>query len=68
MIYERNLESYEHSKKAKKVLDGLKEIEEQTALHECRINSKTVVYCKNKNNIDKYKLKQKREIVCLTDS
>lgn len=67
MIYERNLENYENSKKAREVLEHCKEIENKMNLHECRINKRTIVCCKNKNNIERYKLKEKKEIVCLKE-
>lgn len=67
MLYEKDLEAVAMREQAKKHLEKYKKIEKGFDLHECRINSKTIVYCKNKENIDKYKRKEKESIVCLTD-
>ena len=67
MLYEQNLENNEMRERAQKLLTEYKRIENKTKLHECRINKNTVVYCKDKSNIDKYKRKEKETIVCRMD-
>lgn len=54
-MYVHNSELYEIKKKDKKALIGMKEIEKDIDFHSEKINKNTIVYCKNKENIEKYK-------------
>lgn len=49
---------------ARELLEEYKKIEKKSKLHEVRLNKNTVVYCKNKDQIEKYQRKEKENIVC----
>lgn len=53
---------------ARALLEEYKKIEKKSKLHEVRLNKNTVVYCKNKDQIEKYKRKEKESIVCRTEN
>ena len=57
MLYDQNLEYSEQRERAKKMLEECKKEEEKYNLHEVRLNKNTVVYCKNEDQIEKYKRK-----------
>ena len=57
MLYDQNLEYSEQRERAKKMLEECKKEEKKYNLHEVRLNKNTVVYCKNEDQIEKYKRK-----------
>lgn len=64
MLYDQNLEYAELRERAQKKLEEYKKVEKETKLHSIRLNKNTVVYCKNEDQIEKYKRKEKETIVC----
>lgn len=68
MLYDQNLEYAELRERAKKMLEEYKKVEKKSKLHEVRLNKNTVVYCKNKDQIEKYQRKEKETIVCRTEN
>lgn len=67
-MYDQNLEYSDQRERAKKMLDEYKKVEKKTKFHSIRLNKNTVVYCKNEDQIEKYKLKEKETIVCRTEN
>lgn len=41
--------------RAEKTLEKMKKYEKSIKLHEARIDSRTIVYCKNEDRIEQYK-------------
>lgn len=41
--------------RAEKALENMKKYEKSIKLHRARINSRTIVYCKNEDRIEQYK-------------
>lgn len=68
MLYDQNLENSQLREHAKELLEEYKKVEKKSKLHEVRLNKNTVVYCKNKDQIEKYKRKEKESIVCRTEN
>lgn len=68
MLYDQNLENSQLREHAKELLEEYKKVEKKSKLHEVRLNKNTVVYCKNKDQIEKYKRKEKETIVCRTEN
>lgn len=68
MLYDQNLEYAQMREHARELLEEYKKIEKKSKLHEVRLNKNTVVYCKNKDQIEKYKRKEKESIVCRTEN
>ena len=68
MLYDQNLENAKMRERAKELLDECKKAERKYKLHEVRLNKNTVVYCKKKDQIEKYKKKEKETIVCRTEN
>lgn len=68
MLYDQNLEYAQMREHARELLEEYKKIEKKSKLHEVRLNKNTVVYCKNKDQIEKYKKKEKETIVCRTEN
>ena len=68
MLYDQNLENAKMRERAKELLDECKKAERKYKLHEVRLNKNTVVYCKNKDQLEKYKRKEKETIVCRTEN
>lgn len=64
MLYDQNLENAKMREHAKELLEEYKKAERKYKLHEVRVNKNTVVYCKKKDQIEKYKRKEKENIVC----
>lgn len=64
MLYDQNLEYAQMREHARELLEEYKKIEKKSKLHEVRLNKNTVVYCKNKDQIEKYQRKEKETIVC----
>lgn len=64
MLYDQNLENAKMRERAKELLEECKKAERKYKLHEVRLNKNTVVYCKNEDQIEKYKRKEKETIVC----
>lgn len=68
MLYDQNLENSQLREHAKELLEEYKKVEKRSKLHEVRLNKNTVVYCKNKDQIEKYQRKEKETIVCRTEN
>lgn len=68
MLYDQNLEYAQMREHAHELLEEYKKIEKKSKLHEVRLNKNTVVYCKNKDQIEKYQRKEKESIVCRTEN
>ena len=68
MLYDQNLEYSEQRECAKKMLEEYKKVEKKTKLHSIRLNKNTVVYCKNEDQIEKYKKKEKETLVFRTEN
>lgn len=64
MLYEQHLEKSEQRERARQVLEEYKRIEKETKLHKIQLNRNTVVYCKNRDQLERYILKQKKGLVC----
>lgn len=64
MLYDQNLEYAEQRERAKHLLQKYKEVEKKTKLYSIRLNKNTVVCCKNEDQLEKYKRKEKETIVC----
>lgn len=54
--------------RAKELLEEYKKVEKKSKLHEVRLNKNTVVYCKKKAQIEKYKKKEKETLVFRTEN
>lgn len=68
MLYDQNLEYAQMRECARELLKEYKKIEKKSKLHEVRLNKNTVVYCKNKDQIEKYKKKEKETLVFRTEN
>lgn len=68
MLYDQNLEYAQMREHARKLLEEYKKIEKKFKLHEVRLNKNTVVYCKKKDQIEKYKKKEKETLVFRTEN
>lgn len=68
MLYDQNLENSQLREHAKELLEEYKKVEKKSKLHKVRLNKNKVVYCKNKDQIEKYKRKEKESIVCRTEN
>lgn len=68
MLYDQNPGNSQLREHAKELLEEYKKVEKKSKLHEVRLNKNTVVYCKNKDQIEKYKRKEKETIVCRTEN
>ena len=68
MLYDQNLENAKMRERAKELLDECKKAERKYKLHEVRLNKNTVVYCKKKDQIEKYKKKEKETLVFRTEN
>lgn len=64
MLYEQNLEKSEQRERARQILEEYKRIEKGIKFHKMKLNSNTVVYCKNQDQLERYILKQKKGLVC----
>lgn len=51
----QNIDEVELGDRAMRLLLQYKEKEKQTKFHKERLNKNTVVYCKNKDNIERYR-------------
>lgn len=67
MLYDQNLENNKMLERAQNLLQEYKQVEKEIKLHEYRLNSRTIVYCKDKSNFEKYKRKEKEKMVCRMD-
>lgn len=68
MLYDQNPGNSQLREHAKELLEEYKKVEKKSKLHEVRLNKNTVVYCKNKDQIEKYQRKEKETIVCRTEN
>ena len=68
MMYYQNLEYAAQREYAKQILEEYKKVEKKSKLHKVRLNKNTVVYCKNKDQIEKYKKKEKETLVFRTEN
>lgn len=66
MLNDLESDKYEYKKHAQRLLEKYKEIEKNTELHKMRLDDKTVVYCKDTSNFDRYRRKLKENIICRT--
>ena len=67
-MYYQNLEYAAQREYAKQILEEYKKVEKKSKLHKVRLNKNTVVYCKNKDQIEKYKKKEKETLVFRTEN
>lgn len=68
MLYDQNLENAKMRERAKELLEEYKKVEKKCKLHEVRLNKNTVVFCKKKDQIEKYKRKEKESLVFRTEN
>lgn len=64
MLYDQNLEYAQLREHARELLKEYKKVEKKTKFYKVKLNKNTVVYCKNEDQIEKYKRKERETIVC----
>lgn len=62
-----DVDEVELGNRAERLLEQYKKIEKKTKFHTARINSKTIVCCKRKENIELYKSKENNPIIYLNN-